>query len=557
MNETNIDDITNFETEQEKKDKAKNMLKVPLNLDKDEYLLKLYLSEEKNSIIFKLEKEKTFIYFYFEKYFLHDFKQKSRIFMIDYSITQILAHLKKLIAKNKTEIILENKEVNIMNIIIKNEIDNYVLNFEVKKIILAQNQLNPKLVEQIQENKVLIELLKQQYSKLSKELQIKNDLINNFNNDIANIKKSKNEININYTNIINNNINNINNIQNINNNLNNNDKKENEEKKEINKEEKKEEKMEEKKEDISNNSSNSNSNNNNNNNKTENKLEDKRYISNNRKKKNKKNNKKIKFYYGNNQNKNNQNNNKSQEDNSIFCFENVEIIGNKKIFELLVVFNVIMILIILCLIGSIYSIKSNLEYEKVLEEEFMNKLSYLNGLNDYGDDDYGHGPGIGDWDQSDFLFENEQQKLYFKEELISKENNKIKDIEFILKYKSSRDGKNDSDFLKSCQGYEHNLLLIRNDKGQKFALVSKNFQEVLKGNKMGDSKKFKKNFVLYNINKHDIFEYNFTKNLEEIYNAFMKALFSYLNDKIEFEDSRMNILGRIVEIELYELKYIK
>ena len=557
MNETNIDDITNFETEQEKKDKAKNMLKVPLNLDKDEYLLKLYLSEEKNSIIFKLEKEKTFIYFYFEKYFLHDFKQKSRIFMIDYSITQILAHLKKLIAKSQNEIILENKEVNIMNIIIKNEIDNYVLNFEVKKIILAQNQLNPKLVEQIQENKVLIELLKQQYSKLSKELQIKNDLINNFNNDIANIKKSKNEININYTNIINNNINNINNIQNINNNLNNNDKKENEEKKEINKEEKKEEKMEEKKEDISNNSSNSNSNNNNNNNKTENKLEDKRYISNNRKKKNKKNNKKIKFYYGNNQNKNNQNNNKSQEDNSIFCFENVEIIGNKKIFELLVVFNVIMILIILCLIGSIYSIKSNLEYEKVLEEEFMNKLSYLNGLNDYGDDDYGHGPGIGDWDQSDFLFENEQQKLYFKEELISKENNKIKDIEFILKYKSSRDGKNDSDFLKSCQGYEHNLLLIRNDKGQKFALVSKNFQEVLKGNKMGDSKKFKKNFVLYNINKHDIFEYNFTKNLEEIYNAFMKALFSYLNDKIEFEDSRMNILERIVEIELYELKYIK
>ena len=556
MNETNIDDITNFETEQEKKDKAKNMLKVPLNLDKDEYLLKLYLSEEKNSIIFKLEKEKTFIYFYFEKYFLHDFKQKSRIFMIDYSITQILAHLKKLIAKSQNEIILENKEVNIMNIIIKNEIDNYVLNFEVKKIILAQNQLNPKLVEQIQENKVLIELLKQQYSKLSKELQIKNDLINNFNNDIANIKKSKNEININYTNIINNNINNINNIQNINNNLNNNDKKENEEKKEINKEEKKEEKMEEKKEDISNNSSNSNSNNNNNN-KTENKLEDKRYISNNRKKKNKKNNKKIKFYYGNNQNKNNQNNNKSQEDNSIFCFENVEIIGNKKIFELLVVFNVIMILIILCLIGSIYSIKSNLEYEKVLEEEFMNKLSYLNGLNDYGDDDYGHGPGIGDWDQSDFLFENEQQKLYFKEELISKENNKIKDIEFILKYKSSRDGKNDSDFLKSCQGYEHNLLLIRNDKGQKFALVSKNFQEVLKGNKMGDSKKFKKNFVLYNINKHDIFEYNFTKNLEEIYNAFMKALFSFLNDKIEFEDSRMNILGRIVEIELYELKYIK
>ena len=117
-----------------------------------------------------------------------------------------------------------------MNIKIKNEINNYELNFEVKKIILVQNQLNPKLVEQIQENKVLIELLKKQYSKLNKELQIKNDLINNCNNDIANIKKSKNEINTNYTSIINNN---INNIQNINNNLITNDKKENEEKIEI------------------------------------------------------------------------------------------------------------------------------------------------------------------------------------------------------------------------------------------------------------------------------------------------------------------------------------
>ena len=117
-----------------------------------------------------------------------------------------------------------------MNIKIKNEINNYELNFEVKKIILVQNQLNPKLVEQIQENKVLIELLKKQYSKLNKELQIKNDLINNCNNDIANIKKSKNEINTNYTSIINNN---INNIQNINNNLITNDKKENEKKIEI------------------------------------------------------------------------------------------------------------------------------------------------------------------------------------------------------------------------------------------------------------------------------------------------------------------------------------
>ena len=79
---------------------------------------------------------------------------------------------------------------------------------------------------------------------------------------------------------------------------------------------------------------------------------------------------------------------------------------------------------------------------KVLEDEFMNKLSYLNVINDYGNDDYNQRSGIGDWDQNEFLFENEQQINYFKEEIIARENNKIKDINFMLKYKSSRDGKN-------------------------------------------------------------------------------------------------------------------
>ena len=293
-----------------------------------------------------------------------------------------------------------------------------------------------------------------------------------------------------------------------------------------------------------------------NNNKTKNnsEIEDKRYISNNRKKKNKKKNKK--FFHGDNQNKNNQNTNKNPDDNNIFCFENVEIIGNKKIFELLVVFNVIMILIILCLIGSIYSIKSNIEYERVLEDEFMNKLSYLNVINDYGDDDYIPKMGGGDWDPNDILFENEQQKAYFKEEIISRENKKIKDVEFILRHKSSRDGKNFETFFNNCKGVEENLLLIRNEKGQKFALLSKNLIDVLRGNKVKESQ-VKKNFIMYNFNKHDIFEYNFSRNFEEIYSSFIKNIFNFFSEKGEYEDSRLKFIGRIVEIEIYELKFIK
>ena len=547
MNENNFDDIENFQTEKELKEKAKNMVKIPINLDGIKYILKLYLSEEKNSIIFKLLKERTLMHFYFEKFFLHDFRQKSRIFMIDYTITQILTHMKKLLTKSVT--LAKKKDENNMIITIKSiEENKYLLNFELKKVILPQNQLNLQLDEQIQENKTIIQFLNAQIEKLTKVVQDKTDIIKNFNNNITSINKSINDINI-----ITNNINNNNN--------NNNNKKEEEEKKEnvakkIEKKETKEKKEEN--EDTSKKTENSpppKKEENNDKNKNNNDLEDKRYISNNRKKKNKKKNKK--FFHGDNQNKNNQNNNKTQDENSIFCFENVEIIGNKKIFELLVVFNVIMVLIILCLIGSIYSIKSNIEYEKILEEEFMNKLSYLNVINDYGEDDYiPRMGGIGDWDPNEILFENEQQKAYFKEEIISRENKKIKDVEFILRHKSSRDGKNFDTFFKNCKGVEENLLLIRNEKGQKFALLSKNLIDVLRGNNVKESQA-KKNFIMYNFNKHDIFEYNFSRNFEEIYSSFIKNIFSFFSEKGEYEDSRLKFIGRIIEIEIYEVKFIK
>ena len=547
MNEIDIDDIEKIEKEKEIQEKARNMMKIPLTLDKTKYVLKLYLSEEKNSIIFKLEQERILTHFYFEKFFLHDFRQRSRIFIIDYSITQILSHVKKLLTKS--EIVLEKKDENYMIITIKNEMDKYSFYFEVKKIILAQNQLNPRLVEQMQENKAIVKYLQKQIIKLNKIVQEKNDLINYYNISKTNINKTINEYNIN--------INNINNINAINNKK----EKEKDEEKNINlnqnkkTEKKEEERPKENKETSSVNNCNNTNNNNKEIEKQNKELEDKRYISNNRKKKNKKKNKKIKLSYGDNQNKNQ--NNTKPEDNTIFCFENVEIIGNKKIFELLVVFNVIMILIILCLIGSIYSIKSNLDYEKVLEDEFMNKLSYLNVINDYGDDDFNQKKGIGDWDQSDFLFENEQQKMYFKEELISRENNnKIKDIDFILKYKSSIDGKNFATFFNNCKGIEENLLLIRNERAQKFALLSKNIVEVLRGNKKRDFQGIIKNFVMYNFNRHDIFEYNFTRNFEEIYSAFIKTIFGFFTDNGNFE-GRLNFIGRIVEIEIYQLKYIK
>ena len=268
MNESQ-NDATYFETNLEKKEKMKNMLKINITSDENKYILKLYLSEEKNSIIFKLEQERIFSSFHFEKFFLNDFRQKSILFMRDYTITQVLSRLKKLIAKKETEIFTEIKDINNIVVKMKNEEEKCLLNFDLKKIILTQNQLNPKLVEQIQENEALVNFLQKQINDMTKTLQEKTDLINSLNNNIININKTINDIN-NANNNINNNINNINNT--INTNIN-------------NKEEESEEPKEEKeKEEIKKNNEDKTSSNE----EEKNEIEDKRYISNNRKKKNKK-----------------------------------------------------------------------------------------------------------------------------------------------------------------------------------------------------------------------------------------------------------------------------
>ena len=463
-------------------DNEKNIKKVSLKLNDSNYLLKIYLPYEKNSIIFKLEQENNQTFLYFEKFFLADFRKKNRTFYSDINISGIFPHLKKII--DKSEITLDNQGIN-MNLIITNKTDNYTLDFLLNKIILSQNKLNSKLYEKIEESEDIINFLNNEVSK------------NNKNNNISNKKEEEKIIN----------------------------KTPEKEKKETS------ESTVQKKD-----------------------TDNKRFISNSHRR----NSKKKKYFYANNQKPNNQNlNNKSAEDNSIFCFENVEIIGNKKIFDLLVTFNLIMILIILCLIGSIYSIQSNLEFEKAIEEEFMNKLSYLNALNEYAEEEQNQRENYKEYSQGNSLFDNERQKIYFKEEIISQVNNNVKDVDFILKYKSSRDTKKFDAFYNICKDIEDSALLIKNEKGEKFVLLSKYTAKVLKTYKIEDLKGKQKYFSMYNIDKYDIYEYDFTGNLKEVYNTLIKAISIFFKDNYDTGDFEMKFFGKIKEINAFELKYIK
>ena len=276
---------------------------------------------------------------------------------------------------------------------------------------------------------------------------------------------------------------------------------------------------------------------------------------------------------------NNLNNNASDVTN-IFCFENVEILGNKKIFEFLVLFNIITIVVILCLLGSIYSIKSDLDYDKLMEEHFLNKLAYLNIGNEYYDDedeeqDYmsnlfeSYRNDIDSKKYNNSLLENERQVEYFKI-VIAKKNidmRELKDIDFILKYKSKKNEyKGFEKFFNNCKNIKDNLILMKNKQGKKVAIFSKNLYEVLHGTISRDSIENPNYFFICGFNIKDISEYTFKNNFE-IYTAFIQCISKWLSeeqastlkklDSYKKNTYGKNIFKNIEEMEIYQVKYIK
>jgi hypothetical protein len=269
---------------------------------------------------------------------------------------------------------------------------------------------------------------------------------------------------------------------------------------------------------------------------------------------------------------NNANNNGNNQNNggNIFCFENMEILGNKKFFEILVLFNIVSILIILCLLGSIYSIKSDLEYEKVIEEDILNKLAYFNAGNDDNDDDQyklNKNKNGKEKEYKNSLLDSENQEIYFKEEILKILKDDTKDIELILKFNSQTDPKGFGKFYNNCNGIKDNLILMKNSRGKKFAIFSKNLYEILHGTSSRDFIEIPNNFIIYSFNSNDIMEYSF-KFVYDIYVTFVQSISKFLSktdinlqNKEDFS-SRTNhpagqILGNILEIEIYQLKYIK
>ena len=333
--------MENKENENESKEiiTNENKIKIPIYLNGEKYIINIYPSKNNINIIFKLEKEKIISYYFFAKFDLKDFHQLNKVFLIDKNINDIFISL-KLLCKSYIINIQPTKKEYKMNIVLQN-LENKKIKFTLIKKIVSQEKINPILEEQIEDNKLKLNILRNQIIKMDKLSLVKNDVINKIKSSLTNINNKLNNIstinlnNLNFLNstsstknsssidTISNPENNINNINNIGDDYNDDKDKNNKNKKD-------------------------------NNNKKEEEKDD---------------------------NKNKNNNDKND---SFFCYDNTQ---NKKIIEFLIILNVVTILIVLYILGSNYNLRINLEFEPQYYESDKERLAYLSYMDNSRNND--------------------------------------------------------------------------------------------------------------------------------------------------------------------------
>ena len=333
--------MENKENENELKEiiETENNIKIPIYLNEEKYIINIYPSKNNINIIFKLEKEKIISYYFFAKFDLKDFHQLNKAFLIDKNIKDIFISL-KLVLKSYIINIQPTKKEYKMNIVLQN-LENKKIKFTLIKKIVSQEKINPILEEQIEDNKLKLNILRNQIIKMDKLSLVKNDVINKIKSSLTNINNKLNNIstinlnNLNFSNstsstknsssidTISNPENNINNINNIGDDYNDDKDKNNKNKKD-------------------------------NNNKKEEEKDD---------------------------NKNKNNNDKND---SFFCYDNTQ---NKKIIEFLIILNVVTILIVLYILGSNYNLRINLEFEPQYYESDKERLAYLSYMDNSRNND--------------------------------------------------------------------------------------------------------------------------------------------------------------------------
>ena len=480
------------------------VLTLSLDINEENYLLKIYPSKDNATIIFKIEQEKVQTYYYYEKFDLRDLRQRDKKFICDENINQAFFSLKEII--NKSSTMIEKKSFKIIITFCNNK--GIFMDFILRKKIVSQNRLNPLLIDQIRDNNKGINTLSKKMAKIEKNINNQNNIINNINNNIDNInnniKKIKNNINI-----VNNIIYKSNSykINNKNNNINNNKK-------------------------------------------------DRKIIENNVRKKDKE----VLFCYKNLKKS------KNKIIQILFTFNLIAILlsiymwnsikklksikGNQKIKE---EENKKKFLIMNLLNDINLNIIKN-KNNKNVEQKKLKKLSELNAIDE----------NIKKYiNNENSLFGNEKEILFFKNSILNKSSNKFKDINFILKYDSFYDY-----CFDKCKNISDNLLIVKSKKGEKIGIFSNDIINLIKniGNKKNIF--FENSIVGYifsgeiidEINFRDYFGFSnsFSNILKEIYNFIIEQ--NIKKNKYENEtknnNKKIDDENGIEKFEIYQIKYV-
>ena len=523
-------DLKENDCEYKEIEESKDLIKLPIIKEAENYLLKIFPSKDNLSIIFKLEKEKIKTYYYFGKFYFSQLQQINKKFNSDNSIINTFLSLKE-ITKNYI-CSLEKNSLIIKVLFKKNKYDSNNIIFLLKKKIVNQNILNLQLSNDILENKSKIKILKKQIDKLDKIIQNKNKLIDKLNNRVIKILNTSNDINSKFIEREN-----LDNIKNISKNIKN--KSENSKEKE----------NKQKDENIY---------------KKENEL----LKQNKEGKKNKEY--KINIYKKSNINK----------EGSIFCLGNIAVLKNKKVYEILISFNIITVLIIIYLYYSFYDLKEEIRNGNSI----MKKIAILNGfdesyLNEFGgirdnvidfslkdndEDNSNINKKISDTLNKSFqenkeisLFTNENEIRYFRKHIRKKIYYRIKGIDLELKYNSIKPYKF-RDIYNHYRDISEILVLMRAKNGRRYGLFINNI--LIRDKYSGDNDK-NNDYVAYIFNNSQINEID----LGEFFNdhqKYIQNIYDYLsNERKNIKNKYYNVsvdkFGDIEAFEIYQVKYIK
>ena len=330
---------------------SENNIKIPIYLNGEKYIINIYPSKDNINIIFKLEKVKIITYYFLAKFDLKDFQKINKIFIFDKNINDIFTSL-NLLCRNYI-INLESKNKEYKMIIVFQSKENKKIKFTLFKKIVSQEKINPLLGGQIEDNKIKLNILRNQIIKIEKSSKLKNEIISKIKVSLSNINNKLNNIstiNLNNLNISNSTVStkNSSSIETISNPENNNNINNIEddypEEKDIKKEKEKEIEKEKEKEKDKNTQN------------TQNKKEKEK----------------------DNKNANNNNN------NTFFCYDSSQ---NKKIIEFLIILNVVTILIVLYILGSNHNLRINLEFEPQYYESDNERLGYLSYMDNSRNND--------------------------------------------------------------------------------------------------------------------------------------------------------------------------